>query len=740
MALDKNLVLTDGEVAEINNNSLKDPFSCLGMHGSDKGVTVRTVQYGATKVELINRSNGKVVGELNRVGDTAIFTAKFPRRKNVFSYNLSITFDNGHTKITADPYSFLPQISEEDLYLFNQGNNHYIYNQMGAHKKEIDGVSGVYFSIWAPSAQRVSVVAGFNHYDGRQHPMRMIGSSGVWELFIPGIENGEVYKFEIKKSNGDLVLKTDPYGYSQEPFPNHGSIVTDISTHEWNDSEWLETRKNTDWENAPMAIYELHLGSWMKSGPDEEGDYHSYSKIGELLVPYLKEMNYTHVELMPVQEHPFVPSWGYQVGGFYAVNHRFGSASDFQGLVDHLHQNGIGVILDWVPGHFPKDEHILSFFDGTHLYEHEDPREGEHVDWGTLIFNYGRHEVRNFLVANAVYWVEKYHIDGLRIDAVASMLYRNYSREDGDWIPNKYGSWENFEAINFLQNVNNTIHTNFPGVVTIAEESTSFPGVTAPVERGGLGFDFKWNMGWMHDTLDFFEYSPIHRKHHQNDLTFTMMYAFTEKFMSVLSHDEVVHGKKSLLEKMPGDDWQKFANLRMLYGWMLGHPGKKLVFQGGEFGMKNEWFEKREIDWFLLDESVNGVYHTRLKRMVKEMNDLYIKSPSLWQNDYDPAGFEWVDHNDLDNSVMAFTRKQLNGGENLLFVFNMTEIIRDGYRLGIHQQGHYEEIFNSNAEIYGGEGTGNFGGINSEAFASQGKSHSINLNLPPLSCSIFRIH
>ena len=740
MALDKNMVLSDEEIGLVLDNSLKDPFVYLGIHREEKGLSIRTVQYNAVSVDIIDGITDKVISKMEKGDGVPVFTAKFPRRKNFFNYRFKITFDNGTENITADPYSFLPVISDDDLYLFNQGNNHYIYNHMGAHLKEINGISGVHFAVWAPSAQRVSVVGNFNLFDGRRHPMRMIGSSGVWELFIPNLTEGEVYKFEVKKANGDLVLKTDPYGYKQEPYPYHGSIVTEVSGFQWSDDNWVAKRGRTRWENAPMSIYELHLGSWIKSGPDEEGDYHTYEKIADVLITYLKEMNYTHVELMPVQEHPFVPSWGYQVGGFYAVNHRFGSPKDFQKFVDKLHNNDIGVILDWVPGHFPKDEYVLSQFDGTHLYEHSDPREGEHKDWGTLIFNYGRHEVRNFLVANAVYWAEKYHIDGLRIDAVASMLYRNYSREEGEWIPNQYGSWENFEAINFLQNVNNTIHEYFPGVVTIAEESTSFPGVTTSVDHGGLGFDFKWNMGWMHDTLDFFEKETVHRKYHQGDMTFTLMYAFSEKFMSVLSHDEVVHGKNSLLMKMPGDDWQKFANLRLLYGWMLGHPGKKLLFMGGEFGMKSEWYEKREIDWFLLDKSVNGEYHSKLKTMVSDINRLYIDSPSLWENDYDPDGFEWVDHMDHDTSVLAFFRKQINGDEKLLFVMNMTQIIRDNYRLGVYDLGHYEEIFNSNAEIYGGEGTGNFGGVHSEPIAAQGKSNSLGLTLPPLSISIFRLH
>jgi len=739
--IDTNNVLSSEQIDEIIGCSSKDPFALLGMHREEKGISIRTVQHGAVSVAVRNRGKDKNVAAMARVEGTAIFTCVLPRRKNMFAYDLVLTYNEGHEKVISDPYSFLPVLTDEDTYLFSEGNNYYIYEKMGSHLIEHEGVQGTHFSVWAPAAQRVSVVGNFNEWDGRSHPMRMLGSSGVWEIFIPGIVENDVYKYEVKKGgSGHTVLKTDPYGYRQEPFPNFGSIVTPTDRYQWSDDAWVDKRSKTDKHETPMSIYELHLGSWKKSGPDEEGDYLTYGDIAVELVKYMQEMHFTHVELMPVQEHPYVPSWGYQVGGFFAVNHRFGTPEDFQAFVNYLHQNDIGIILDWVPGHFPKDEHVLSYFDGTHLYEHSDPREGEHKDWGTLIFNYGRHEVRNFLVANAVYWVEKFHIDGIRIDAVASMLYRNYSREEGEWIPNKHGGEENLEAIGFLQQVNHVIHNNFPGVVTIAEESTMFPGVTNPIEEGGLGFDYKWNMGWMHDTLDFFEMDPLHRKYHQGDLTYTLWYAYGEKFMLVLSHDEVVHGKKSLLEKMPGDDWQKFANLRLLYAYMYGHPGKKLIFQGGEFGQRNEWYEKRSIDWDLLDTNVNGEYHKGVQTMMKDLNKLYKNERALWADDHDNAGFTWVDYNDRDNGVLAFLRHPSDRSEQLLFVCNLTPVGRIPYRLGVPFEGHFEEIFNSNASQYGGEGKGNFDGLSSQNIPHQGKDHSIELDLPPLSVSIFRVH
>ncbi|MCL1946099.1 MAG: 1,4-alpha-glucan branching protein GlgB [Chitinivibrionia bacterium] len=739
MSADIHGILSDSDIGQLCNCDVRDPFSLLGMHPHQDGISIRCVHYGAATVKVYDEK-GNFIDEMFHLEGTPVFTLLIKNKKKVFKYELEIAYGDGYTRKTADPYSFLPVLTNDDLYLFNEGNNHYIFEKMGAHQMSVNGVEGVLFAVWAPNAQRVAVVGEFNLWDGRQHPMRPIGSSGVWELFIPTLTNGTVYKYEIRKAgNGHLVLKSDPYGTLQEPFPYHGSVVCSTKEYKWSDDEWVKNRKEKgNWYKEPMTIYELHLGSWKKTGYNEEGDYHNYRDIAKLLVPYMKEMGYTHVELMPVQEHPFVPSWGYQVGGFYAVNHRFGTPQDFQFFVDYLHQNKIGVLLDWVPGHFPKDEYALAFFDGTHLYEHSDPREGEHKDWGTLIFNYGRHEVRNFLVANAVYWITQYHIDGLRVDAVASMLYRDYSRKSDEWIPNHYGGNENLEAIGFLQQANWVVHNYFPGVVTIAEESTAFPGVTYPIEQGGLGFSFKWNMGWMHDTLDYFQQDPINRKFHQGDLTYCLWYAFSEKFMLVLSHDEVVHGKRSLLEKMPGDDWKKFANMRLLYGFMYGHPGKKLCFMGAEFGMRNEWFEKRQIDWHLLDESVNGTYHSSLSRMVKDLNKFYTDNPAMWEEDESHEGFEWVDYNDRDNCVIAFIRKAKSQKKRFLFVFNFTPVIRNDYRLGIAYDAKFKEIFNSNANQYGGEGLGNGGkAISAKKEPSQGKEFTLQIDLPPLAFNIF---
>ena len=732
-------VLSDDDILQLCNSAVGDPFSILGMHPRNGGIAIAAVHYGAAQVKVYD-DKGKFLGDMFHLEGTPVFTLFFKDKTEVFKYELEIFYGDGFVRKTADPYSFMPVMTNDDLYLFNEGNNHYIYEKMGAHQMTINGVEGVCFSVWAPSAQRVAVVGEFNLWDGRQHPMRPIGSSGVWELFIPGVKNGAVYKYEIRKAgSGHLTLKSDPYGTLQQPFPYHGSVVCSTKEHRWNDDEWIKRRtEKGNHNNQPMTIYELHLGSWKKSGHNEEGDYHNYKDIAKLLVPYMKEMGYTHVELMPVQEHPFVPSWGYQVGGFYAVNHRFGSPQDFQWFVDFLHQNDIGVLLDWVPGHFPKDEHALAHFDGTHLYEHADPREGEHKDWGTLIFNYGRHEVRNFLVANAVYWIKEYHIDGLRVDAVASMLYRDYSRNSDEWIPNHRGGNENLEAIGFLQQANWVVREQFPGVLTIAEESTAFPGVTYPIEQGGLGFNYKWNMGWMHDTLDYFQQDPINRKYHQADLTYCLWYAWSEKFMLVLSHDEVVHGKRSLLEKMPGDDWQKFANMRLLYGFMYGHPGKKLCFMGAEFGMRNEWYEKREIDWQLLDKGKNGFYHSNLHKMVKDLNKFYLENSAMWEDDITPEGWEWIDYNDRDNCVIAFVRKSKSQKKKFLFVFNFTPVIRHDYHLGVPYNTKYKEVFNSNAKEYGGEGLGNGSkAIAAKAESSQGKANTLVINLPPLAFNIF---
>jgi 1,4-alpha-glucan branching enzyme len=569
--------------------------------------------------------------------------------------------------------------------------------------------------------------------------MRLLGSSGIWELFVPGLDNGIIYKYEIKKRDRDhLVLKTDPYGYYQEPPPHHASIVFDLDGFTWTDKDWMERRASTDRINCPMSIYEVHLGSWRKAGPTPGADFLSYRQLARQLADYVHEMGFTHVELLPVQDHPFIPSWGYQVGGFFAANHRFGTPADFQYFVDYLHSRGIGVIMDWVPGHFPKDAYGLAHFDGTYLYEYMDPREGEHKDWGTLIFNFGRHEVKNFLVSNALFWLEKFHIDGLRVDAVASMLYRNYSRRDGEWIPNKYGGVENQEAVVLLQTMNTLVHEKFPGAVTIAEESTAWPMVSRPTFSGGLGFTFKWNMGWMNDILSYFSKDPIHRKYHQNQITFGLCYAFTENFVLVVSHDEVVHGKKSLLEKMPGDQWSKFANVRAFFGFMFGHPGKKLMFQGCEFGMHWEWDAQQSINWHILNKEDDKAFHRGLQMLVSDINRVYVKEPAFWEKDFEPQGFAWIDFQDANGSIISFVRMGKRPEDLLLVVCNFTPIFRPNYRVGVPREGYYREVLNTDAKDYGGAGNGNMGGKPSEAVVCQNQKLSIDCTLPSLSTIIFK--
>jgi 1,4-alpha-glucan branching enzyme len=630
-------------------------------------------------------------------------------------------------------------LSEETRYLFNEGNNYRIYDDLGSHVREIGGVRGCLFAVWAPNAKQVSLVGPFNGWDGRRHPMRLLGSSGIWELFVPGLDNGIIYKYEIKKRDRDhLVLKTDPYGYYQEPPPHHASIVFDLDGFTWTDKDWMERRASTDRINCPMSIYEVHLGSWRKAGPTPGADFLSYRQLARQLADYVHEMGFTHVELLPVQDHPFIPSWGYQVGGFFAANHRFGTPADFQYFVDYLHSRGIGVIMDWVPGHFPKDAYGLAHFDGTYLYEYMDPREGEHKDWGTLIFNFGRHEVKNFLVSNALFWLEKFHIDGLRVDAVASMLYRNYSRRDGEWIPNKYGGVENQEAVVLLQTMNTLVHEKFPGAVTIAEESTAWPMVSRPTFSGGLGFTFKWNMGWMNDILSYFSKDPIHRKYHQNQITFGLCYAFTENFVLVVSHDEVVHGKKSLLEKMPGDQWSKFANVRAFFGFMFGHPGKKLMFQGCEFGMHWEWDAQQSINWHILNKEDDKAFHRGLQMLVSDINRVYVKEPAFWEKDFEPQGFAWIDFQDANGSIISFVRMGKRPEDLLLVVCNFTPIFRPNYRVGVPREGYYREVLNTDAKDYGGAGNGNMGGKPSEAVVCQNQKLSIDCTLPSLSTIIFK--
>ncbi|PNR98522.1 1,4-alpha-glucan branching protein GlgB [Petrotoga olearia] len=722
-------ILTEKEINMLVNADCHDPFIYLGLRELDEeNLVIRVLQPFAKEAYLISKNT---TVKLDKIHEAGLFEKKIPGSQ-IFEYEIKCTDYNGNTWIYKDPYSFLPVISEYDRYLFNEGNHYKIYEKLGAHPMKINGIKGVLFSTWAPNAKRVSVVGNFNNWDGRIHQMRVLGQSGIWEIFIPDVVEEDLYKFEIKTQNGDLLLKTDPYGTYFEVRPKTAAIVYDIhNKHTWNDSKWMEERKTKNWIKEPMSIYEVHLGSWEKK---EENQFLNYRELADKLSEYLKENHFTHIELLPVSEHPLDISWGYQVTGYYAPTSRFGKPEDFMYFVDKMHQEGIGVIVDWVPGHFPKDGHALGRFDGTALYEHLDSRLGEHKDWGTYIFNYGRNEVKNFLLANALFWLDKYHIDGLRVDAVASMLYLDYSRQDGEWIPNKYGGRENLEAIDFIKHLNTVTYQYFPGIVTIAEESTAFPGVTTPVHAGGLGFVFKWNMGWMNDTLRYFSKDPIFRRYHQNDLTFSLVYAFSEKFILSISHDEVVHGKRSLLEKMPGDDWQKFANLRLFYSYMFAHPGKNLLFMGSEIAQRKEWNCSYSLDWDLLQYEP----HKKAQQFLKDLNILYKNHPALYEIDHSYEGFEWIDFNDSDNSVISFTRKSENEDEIIVCVFNFTPVPRDNYRIGVPKKGVYQEILNTDWTQYYGSGVDNPKEVYSQDIPMHGREQSIILTLPPLGGLYFK--
>ena len=720
-----------------------DPFSILGIHpvsdyeGSVNSLAVRAYIPEAAKITVIDFSGmdrERYAGyEMKKIHESGFFEVVITGRSGIFPYKLEITDCMGNTGIECDPYSFLPIISEYDLYLFNEGNHHKIYEKLGAHTMNVNGAAGTLFAVWAPCAVRVSVVGDFNRWDGRRHQMRRRGSSGVWEIFIPDIGVGEIYKYEIKTWNNELYLKADPYAFRSEVRPGTASIVCDIDSYTWNDDSWISRRSGCSIFEMPVSIYEVHLGSWARV-PEEDNRFLNYRELADRLVPYVKDMGYTHVELLPVAEHPYDGSWGYQITGYYSVTGRYGSPEDFMYLVDKFHQNGIGVIMDWVPAHFPKDGHGLARFDGTALYEHYDSRQGEHPDWGTHIFNYGRHEVRNFLVSNAVFWLEKYHLDGLRVDAVASMLYLDYGKRNNEWIPNKWGGKENVDAIEFTRQLNATVYKYFSGIMMIAEESTSWALVSKPPYVGGLGFSFKWNMGWMNDYLRYISMDPIYRKYHQNNLTFSIMYAFSENFILVLSHDEVVHGKCSMINKMPGDYWQKFAGLRLSYGYMYGHPGKKLMFMGCEFGQFIEWDCKRSLDWHLLDYDM----HKKLMHFVKDLNKLYSKEKALHELDFSHEGFEWIDCHDADRSIVSFIRKGRNPRDMLIFVCNFTPVAYHNYRIGAPFDTYYKEILNSDSEIYGGSNTGNCGRVRAECCVMHGRPFSLNLSIPPLGMLVLK--
>jgi 1,4-alpha-glucan branching enzyme len=707
-----------------------DPFALLGPHQDDDGqMVVRTFQPQAGRVWLIDEAGHPA--ELSREHGEGLYVGTVPGRRASSAYRLRLEIGDRTVEV-HDPYRFPEVLGELDVYLIGEGNHLQIYEKLGAHPMAMEGVAGVAFLVWAPSARRVSVVGNFNDWDGRRHPMRKRIECGVWELFIPEVGAGEVYKYEIKGPQGELLpLKADPFAFAAEHPPRTASIVHGIGHIPWNDDDWMNTRAAANARNAPISIYECHLGSWMRV-PEDGNRYLSYREMADRLVPYVKNMGFTHLELLPVSEYPFDGSWGYQPIGLFAPTSRHGSPDDFAAFVDACHRAGIGLLLDWVPGHFPTDPHGLGYFDGTHLYEHADPRQGFQLDWNTLIYNYGRKEVANFLLANALFWLKRYHVDGLRVDAVASMLYLDYSRKSGEWIPNLFGGNENLDAITLIKRMNELAFSEAEGSTTVAEESTAWPSVSRPTYLGGLGFGYKWNMGWMHDTLEYASLEPIFRKYHHHHLTFGLIYAFSENFVLPLSHDEVVHGKGSLLGKMPGDRWQKFANLRAYFGFMFGHPGKKLLFMGGEIAQEREWNHDTSLDWHLLDDPM----HRGVQALLRDLNHLYRELPALHELDCEAAGFEWLELHDSDQSVLAFLRRGSDPGRISVVLCNFTPVPRENYRIGVPFAGHYHERLNTDAAIYGGSNLGNYGGISAEEFSSHGRPYSLRLTLPPLATVI----
>lgn len=707
------------------------PHDLLGKHKLKNGdIIIRCFYINVKEIKIINDKT-KTIYKMEETGIENFY--EYNMGKKDFNYYLEITNNSGDTWSTYDPYSFKCELTEVDLYLFSEGTHYRTYEKLGSQFKEIDGINGVSFVIWAPNAKRVSVVGDFNNWDGNRNPMYFHNTAGLWEIFIPGLKEFDKYKFEIKTKDNHILDKSDPYGFYFEVRPNKASIVYNIkNNYKWSDSSWMEKRKSKkglDVVNEPINVYEVHLGSWARKV--EEGNrFLTYREFAVDLVEYVKEMGYTHIELLPILEHPYDPSWGYQVTGYFAPTSRFGTPDDFKYFIDECHKNNIGVILDWVPAHFPKDDNGLAKFDGTSLYEHSDPRQGEHPEWGTLIFNYGRKEVKNFLISNALFWINEYHIDGLRTDAVASMLYLDYGKEDGQWVPNEYGGRENIEAIEFMKHLNSILFKNDESILMIAEESTSWGKVSDTVENGGLGFNLKWNMGWMNDFLSYIEKDCIHRKYDHHKLTFGMYYHYTEKFMLVFSHDEVVHGKKSILSKMPGDFWQQIANLKVTLGFKFGHPGKKLLFMGQEFGQIDEWAEHRSLDWHLLE---NGK-HKEIQTYVKDLNKLYKDEKALWELDFNENGFNWIDCNDGDSSIVTFTRRGKNKEDVLTFICNFTPVAHNYYQIHLPDEGEYKEIFNSDELKYGGSGVINNGKIEAKKEFFNG----VHIKVPPLGVIVFK--
>jgi 1,4-alpha-glucan branching enzyme len=738
--------VTPQEINAILNFEHPNPFEVLGMHeiqyNKKKALVVRAF-FPEVEQAIVHDIKNQKSYPMTRINGDGFFEVIFPNRQKHFPYQIETIDIQGKQKCFTDVFSFSPILSDDDLKLFKEGKHYTLYEKLGCHLMTLNGVSGAFFAVWAPNAKRVSIVGDFNRWDKQRHPMRFRKDAGVWELFIPGVKEGDCYKYEIEMQSKKLCMKSDPCGFQYELRPEHASIVTDLDRFAWTDRTWMLRRKQSNPLERPISVYEVHLGSWMRPAKDgtarsdvEEGNpFLSYRELADRLIPYVRDMGFTHIELLPITEHPFDASWGYQVTGYYAPTSRHGTPEDLMFFVNTCHQEGIGVILDWVPSHFPKDDHALSNFDGTSLYEYEDPWLRDHKNWGTLIFDYEKNEVKNFLLASALFWFEKFHIDGIRVDAVSSMLYLDYGRGPGEWIPNKFGGPENLAAIDFLKELNTIIHEQFPGTITIAEESTSWLGVTRPTYLGGLGFTFKWNLGWMHDTLRYISHDPIYRKYVHNMVPLVLLYAFHEHFVLPLSHDEVVHCKKSLIGKMPGDRWQKFANLRVLYGFMLGHPGKKLLFMGDEFGQENEWDHDNGLDWNLLQHDL----HQGLQKYIRDLNHLYVSEPALFLDDAYAQCFEWIDIHNFDHSVFAFMRKTLDEDPQILiFLCNFTPVPRHNYRVGVPLPGYYREIFNSDAEVYGGKNIGNANGSYAEPIPWQTQAYSVCLTLPPLSTIILK--
>ncbi len=698
---------------------LADPHAYLGAHAVKGGVMVRAYRPDAESIRVLPMGV-----ELDQRDGNGVFEGVVKGAELPLEYELQVSYPTGDSYVLRDPYSFLPTLGELDVHLAGEGRHEELYARLGAHPRVVDGIGGVSFAVWAPNASSVSVVGDFNGWDGRLHPMRSLGASGIWEIFIPDLRSGMKYKFELRTSRGKLRIKADPFAFRTEVPPRNASVVFD-SAYDWRDADWLAARESP--LARPVSIYEVHLGSW-RLNPLEGNRPLTYAELGEELAEYVSSLGFTHVELLPVMEHPYAPSWGYQVTGYFAATARFGSPDDFRAFVDRMHAAGIGVILDWVPAHFPKDDWALARFDGTALYEHEDPRRGEHPDWGTLVFNLGRNEVRNFLLASALYWLREYHADGLRVDAVASMLYLDYSRKEGEWVPNVHGGNEDLDAIEFLKQLNTVAHAREPGVLMAAEESTAWPGVSRPVDQGGLGFGLKWNMGWMHDTLAYLGRDPVHRRYHHDQLTFSLIYAFSENFVLPLSHDEVVHGKGSLLGRMPGDPWQRRANLRALYGYMWAHPGKKLLFMGGELGQEHEWSSDGSLDWHLLERAE----HAGIQELVRDLNLRYRDEPALWEVDFEPSGFRWLEANDADANVIAFARFAAESTRTLVCICNFSPVSRPRYRVGLPRGGRWLELLNTDDERYGGGGVSNSGELAAEQKPWHEQPFSVELTLPPL--------